>query len=189
MFNLDKSEMIESSVSRYLAILETDVTVTKEKIAEINALVEDGSELAMSEAKRLCEEELSRIEESGLCPMGKYSVYAWEMVDAANERIMSRGQGQTMTNSKALMEEIASQIPSPVGHMFVLGMFVGRIIADFEFRAMQMAAMKQAQDMLGGMGLGGVLGALGGAVGGAVPSPKSLLDRLKHMGEGGEDDN
>jgi hypothetical protein len=183
VFNVNRDELIANAITRHLAILETSVTVPVEKIDEINALVENGSEIAMSEAKRLCEEELGRIEESGLCPMGKYDVYAGKMVQAAVTRIASRGK--VATNTKTLMEEMASQVPQGDVHMFVLGMFVGRIVAEAEFSAMQMAAMKQAQEMLGGMGLGGVLSALGGS----VPNPKSLLDRLRPKRDGAENDN
>jgi hypothetical protein len=191
MFEINRVAVDKNLLMRYIALLESDVTVPSEKIATIEAMLEEGSELAMDEAKRLCEEELTRIEESGLCPMGKYTMIADALIQSAVHAIGT--DGAKVTNAKAVMEHIAEGTPKEIQEPMIAGMFVGRALAEIEFNAMQMAAMAQAQQMIGSMGLGNIAEMGMELMKGKMPdisclckTPKAdgLLDRLKNLGQG-----
>ncbi|MCK9568438.1 hypothetical protein M0R72_05820 [Candidatus Pacearchaeota archaeon] len=179
MFKLDA--MKKDMALRYLDLLSSDVTVKASDIETITNLINSGTEVGLDEAIRLGSELIHTMEESGLCPMRVYYVKAGDMVNEAIQDISAKSPDTTSTNAKAIMEQLASRTPTEVREPFVLGMFIGRFLAEAEFEEVQVMAMKRAQDMLGGTIMKNVLDAVG--------DPMALLNKLRPPKNGEENDN
>jgi hypothetical protein len=185
MFNIDKSEVNKEVVERYIEMLEQDLTVPAERIGTIVELLQDGSKLAMEEAKRMCEEELDRIADGGLCSMGKYMPQADELIQ--NALVELAKDGDRVVCIKDLMENMTEHTAKDAQPPFVVGMYVGRILTTIEFNAAQVAAMAQAQQMIGSMGLGNIAEMGMELLKGKMPDPRSLLDKLRDKTENSDD--
>jgi hypothetical protein len=191
MFNIDRREVDKEVVERYIEMLEQDLTVPAERIGTIVELLQDGSKLAMEEAKRMCEEELDRIADAGLCSMGKYMPTADNLIQ--NALVELAKDGDRVVCIKDLMENMAEHTAKDAQDPFIVGMYVGRILTTIEFNAMQMAAMAEAQQMIGSMGLGNIAEMGMELMKGKMPDisglcktskADGLLDRLKNLGQG-----
>jgi len=134
-----------------------DVTIDAAVLTKVDALLEDGSDLALEEAERICCEILEARANSGLCNASKYTPLAQAMIDTAMSELGIDASSRPYP-IKAVSEKIAGTVGG--GEDFILGLFVGKLLAEAEFKAFQEEAMAQANVMLGG-GLGGMLESFG----------------------------
>jgi hypothetical protein len=176
----------EMGVRYMVEILSSDVTVSAEKLQQIEDLIDSNTEVGLDEAERICNEEMNRISSTGLCNSIRYVPIATKLIQSS---ITAFGlAGHEDLSAKDVMEGVAKTIPSEQQECFILGMFTGRQITKFEFQAAQTEAMERAQAMLAGMGMSGVVEKMMGG-GGAGASGKSLMEHLADQLSGAEKDD